>query len=66
MKARPDDQALRKVVQEVAARYGVSEERVRSTVAFRSFAGGDSLDVVNLVLAIDDELNDRIPPAAFA
>jgi acyl carrier protein len=66
MKARPDDKALQTVVKEVAARYGVSEERVRSTVAFRTFAGDDSLDVVDLVLALDHELDDRSPPAALA
>jgi hypothetical protein len=40
----------------VAAAYDLSEEQVRSTAAFRSFRGGDSLDVVELVLAMDDEL----------
>jgi acyl carrier protein len=66
MRRPVDDKALRKVVAEVAARYGVSEERVRSTVAFRTFAGGDSLDLVELVLAMDDELGGRSPPAALA
>jgi acyl carrier protein len=49
-------EVLRRLVAEVAAAYGVGEEQVRSTAAFRSFRGGDSLDVVQLVLALDDEL----------
>ena len=49
-------EVLRRLVAEVAATYGVGEEQVRSTAAFRSFRGGDSLDVVELVMAMEDEL----------
>ncbi len=51
-------EVLRRVVAATAAAFGVSEERVRSSAAIRSFKGGDSLDVVDLVLALDDELRD--------
>jgi hypothetical protein len=56
-------EALRRLVGEVAAAYGVGEEQVRSTAAFRSFRGGDSLDMVQLVVAMDDELRGPQPPA---
>ena len=59
------EEALRRAVAEVAAAYGVTEEQVRSTVAFRSFRGTDSLDVIKLVLAPDDELKGgSFPPLA--
>ena len=59
-------EVLRRVVAALAVAYGVSQERVRSTAALRSFKGGDSLDIVDLVLALDDELRDGDPnhPAA--
>jgi acyl carrier protein len=57
---------LRRVVAELAKWYGVSEDRVRLTTALRHFAGGDSLDLVGLVIALDDELSGGPPPAAFA
>jgi acyl carrier protein len=56
MNDRLPEEALRRAVAEVAAAYGVGEERVRSTLAFRSFLGADSLDVIKLILALDDEL----------
>jgi hypothetical protein len=61
MGERLPEEVLRRVVAEAATAYGVSEEQVRSTAAFYRFRDTDSLGVVELVLALDDELRGAGP-----
>lgn len=50
-----------KVKELVAQQLGVNEEQVTDNASFKDDLGADSLDVVELVMAFEEEFNIEIP-----
>lgn len=50
-----------KVKEIVAQQLGVNEEQVTEEASFKDDLGADSLDVVELVMAFEEEFNIEIP-----
>lgn len=50
-----------KVKELVAQQLGVNEEQVTDTASFKDDLGADSLDIVELVMAFEEEFNIDIP-----
>ena len=51
---------LKKISQMVTERFGVDEEKVTRELTFQEDLGADSLDVVSLVMALEDEFDMEI------
>ena len=45
----------------IVQRLGVKEEEVKNDASFTDDLGADSLDTVELILALEDEFNQTIP-----
>lgn len=52
---------LSRVVKVTVGKLRVAEEEVTSTASFQEDLGADSLDVVELVMALEDEFDIKIP-----
>ncbi|WP_225721184.1 acyl carrier protein [Candidatus Vallotiella sp. (ex Adelges kitamiensis)] len=52
------EQRVKKIV---AEQLGVSESEIKSEASFINDLGADSLDTVELVMALEDEFNIEIP-----
>lgn len=50
-----------KVKEIVAQQLGVNEEQVTDEASFKDDLGADSLDIVELVMAFEEEFNIEIP-----
>lgn len=50
-----------KVKEIVAQQLGVNEEQVTDDASFKDDLGADSLDIVELVMAFEEEFNVEIP-----
>jgi len=50
-----------KVKEIVAQQLGVNEEQVTEEASFKDDLGADSLDIVELVMAFEEEFNIEIP-----
>ncbi len=50
-----------KVKEIVAQQLGVNEEQVTDEASFKDDLGADSLDIVELVMAFEEEFNVEIP-----
>lgn len=50
-----------KVKELVAQQLGVNEDQVTETASFKDDLGADSLDIVELVMAFEEEFNIDIP-----
>ena len=50
-----------RVIKMVAEQLGVKEEDVKSTSSFVEDLGADSLDTVELIMALEEEFNTEIP-----
>lgn len=55
------DETLAKIKKVVASQLSVGEEEVIETASFTADLGADSLDTVELVMALEDEFNVEIP-----
>jgi acyl carrier protein len=55
------DELLKKVRAIVADKLSISEEQVTETASFTEDLGADSLDTVELVMALEDEFQLDIP-----
>jgi len=55
------DELLKKVRAIVADKLSISEEQVAETASFTEDLGADSLDTVELVMALEDEFQLDIP-----
>jgi len=55
------EELLKKVRAIVADKLSISEEQVTETASFIEDLGADSLDTVELVMALEDEFNLDIP-----
>ena len=55
------DELLKKVRAIVADKLSISEEQVTETASFTEDLGADSLDTVELVMALEDEFGLDIP-----
>ncbi|MFQ6109673.1 MAG: acyl carrier protein [Candidatus Aminicenantales bacterium] len=55
------DELLKKVKAIVADKLSISEEQVTEDASFIDDLGADSLDTVELVMALEDEFNMDIP-----
>ena len=52
---------LSRVIKVTVAKLRVAEEEVTSAASFQEDLGADSLDVVELVMALEDEFDIKIP-----
>ena len=52
---------LSRVIKVTVAKLRVAEEEVTSAASFQEDLGADSLDVVDLVMAFEDEFDIKIP-----
>ena len=50
-----------KMIQIIAEKLGVSEDKVTPQASFVDDLGADSLDQVELIMALEDEFNVEIP-----
>jgi len=55
------DELLKKVREIVADKLSISEEQVTEDASFMEDLGADSLDTVELVMALEDEFGLNIP-----
>lgn len=55
------DEILSKIKKVVASQLSIGEDEVKETSSFTSDLGADSLDTVELVMALEDEFGVEIP-----
>ncbi len=55
------EEIVERITKVVAAQLSISEEEIKETSSFTTDLGADSLDTVELVMAIEDEFNVEIP-----
>jgi acyl carrier protein len=56
-----EEEIVKKIVEVTCERLGVSEEEVKPESSFVEDLGADSLDRVELVMALEDEFDIEIP-----
>jgi acyl carrier protein len=60
-----EDSVRREVIEIIAERLGISREKVVQDASFVHDLGADSLDQVELVMAIEDHFDMDIPDSDF-
>jgi acyl carrier protein len=55
------EEIVERITKVVAAQLSISEEEIKETSSFTTDLGADSLDTVELVMALEDEFNVEIP-----
>lgn len=55
------EEVLNRIKKVVAGQLSISEEEVKETSSFTTDLGADSLDTVELVMALEDEFGVEIP-----
>ena len=55
------DEIMQKITKVIVEKLGVTEDQVKPTAAFVEDLGADSLDQVELVMALEDEFDIEIP-----
>lgn len=55
------DDLMKKVTKVIVEKLGVTEDKVKPEAAFAEDLGADSLDQVELVMALEDEFDIQIP-----
>ena len=55
------EEVLQKITKVIVEKLGVTEDKVKPEAAFAEDLGADSLDQVELVMALEDEFDIEIP-----
>ncbi len=55
------DETMQKITKVIVEKLGVTEDQVKPAAAFVEDLGADSLDQVELVMALEDEFDIEIP-----